>query len=62
MGLFGKLIKTGFDIVTTPIDMARDIVEAALDPATGQPFERTKDKVAKLDSDAEEIRDALDEL
>ena len=61
MGLFGKLIKTTFDVVTLPVDIVKDVATmgGALNdediPYTAQKFER-------LGDDFEEVRDEVDEL
>ena len=61
MSIFGKLLKTGFDIVTTPLDVIADV--ATLGGACndrGEPY--TVSKLKRLKDDAEEIRDEADEL
>lgn len=61
MSIFGKLLKTGFDIVTTPIDVAKDVVTLGGE-LTDQREPYTAKKLKRLRDDAEEIRDELDDL
>lgn len=61
MSIFGKLLKTGFDIVTTPIDVAKDVVTMG-GAMTEEPEPYTVKKLKTLVKDAEEIRDSLDDL
>jgi len=61
MSIFGKLLKTGFDIVTTPLDVIADV--ATLGGTCNdrdEPY--TVSKLRRLKDDAEEIRDEADEL
>jgi hypothetical protein len=61
MSIFGKILKTGFDIVTTPIDVAKDVVSlgGVLD---GHDESYTAKKLKRLQRDAEDMRDELDDL
>lgn len=60
MGLFGKLIKTGIDIVSTPIDVVKDI--ATLGGAvTDEEEPYTIQKLRKIAKDGQSFYDALDE-
>ena len=58
MGLFGKILKTGFDVVTLPIDVVKE-VDAAM---SGDPNSPIKDKANRILEDLEEVRDEIDEL
>jgi hypothetical protein len=58
MGLLGKLLKTGFDVVTTPIDVIKE-VDAAM---SGDPNSPLKDKANRILKDLEEVREEIDEL
>ena len=61
MGLFGKLLKTTFDVVTLPVDIVKDVATMGgvltdeNKPYTAQRFDR-------LGDDLEEIRDEVDDL
>lgn len=61
MGLFGKLLKTTFDVVTLPVDIVKDVATMGgvltdeNKPYTAQKFER-------LGDDLEEVRDEVDDL
>lgn len=61
MSIFGKLLKTGFDIVTTPVAIAKDVVTIG-GLLTDQRKPYTAQKLKQLGEDAEEIRDEFDEL
>jgi hypothetical protein len=58
MGLFGKILKTGFDVVTLPIDVVKE-VDAAM---SGDPNSPIKDKANRILEDLEEVRDEINEL
>jgi len=61
MGLFDKLLKTTFDVVTLPVDIVKDVATMGgvltdeNKPYTAQKFER-------LGDDLEEVRDEIDDL
>lgn len=61
MGLFGKLLKTTFDVVTTPIDIAKDVVTMG-GSLSDQNEPYTSRKLKRLNNDLEEVRDEIDEL
>jgi hypothetical protein len=61
MSIFGKILKTGFDIVTTPIDVVKDVASMG-GVLTDQRESYTTQKLKRLQNDAEEIRDELDDL
>jgi hypothetical protein len=61
MSIFGKILKTGFDIVTTPIDVVKDVASMG-GVLTDQRESYTTQKLKRLHNDAEEIRDELDDL
>lgn len=61
MSLFGKLIKTGFDVVTAPIEIVKDV--ATLGGAcNGEDQTYTGKRLKRLANDAEEVRDEIDDL
>ena len=60
MGFFGKLIKTGIDLVTLPVDVVKDTV--TLGGAVTDEESAVKKKLERLGNDVEEIRDAADKL
>jgi len=61
MGLFGKLLKTTFDVVTLPVDIVKDVATMGgvltdeNEPYTAKNFKR-------LGDDMEEVRDEVDDL
>lgn len=61
MSLFGKILKTAFDVATTPIDIAKDVVTMG-GAMTEQNKPYTAQKISRLLDDGEEIRDEIDKL
>ena len=61
MGLLGKLLKTGLDVVTTPIEIAKDAVTMG-GLTTDEDETYTAKRLKRLSDDTEEIRDEIDEL
>jgi hypothetical protein len=61
MGLFGKLLKTGFDVVTAPIEVAKDAVTLG-GLCTDEEETYTSQRLKRLQKDSEEIREEIDEL
>jgi hypothetical protein len=61
MGLFGKLLKTGLDVVTAPIEVVKDVVTLG-GLNTDQDESYTSKRLKRLADDAEEVRDEVDEL
>lgn len=61
MGLFGKLLKTGFDLATTPIEVAKDALTLG-GICTDQAEPYTVKRLKRLVGDAEEVRDEIDDL
>lgn len=53
MGLFGKLIKTGIDVVTTPIDIASDVI--TMGGAANDTESKIVRKAKKLAQDVDEV-------
>lgn len=51
-GLLGSTIKTGVDVVTTPLDVAGDMIE-------GGQNDRTAIKIEKIGDDIEDVGDEL---
>lgn len=61
MGLFNKLIKTGLNVVTTPIDIVKDVgTLGGLITDQDKPY--TVQKAKKLLDNAGEIQDEIDDL
>jgi hypothetical protein len=61
MGLLGKILKTGFDVVTSPIEVVKDV--ATLGGAcTDQDGPYTVLRLKRLMDDGEEVRDEIDDL
>jgi hypothetical protein len=61
MGLFGKLLKTGLDVVTTPIEVVKDAATLG-GLCTDQDETYTMQRLKRLADDAEEVRDKVDDL
>lgn len=61
MSIFGKILKTALDVITSPIDVAKDVVTLG-GVLTGEPKTYTGKKLERLDDDLEEIRDEADKL
>lgn len=60
MGFFGKLIKTGIDLVTLPVDAVKDTV--TLGGSITDEESAVKKKLERLGEDVEEIREEADKL
>ena len=62
MSLFGKLLKTAFDVATIPVDVVKDVATlgGAVNEKRGGTY--TGDKLRRIGDDGEEIRDELDSL
>jgi hypothetical protein len=61
MSIFGKLVKTAFDTVTLPIDVAKDVVTMG-GAMTEKDKPYTVEKLKKLLDDGKELRDEIDDL
>lgn len=61
MSLFGKLLKTGFDVATSPVEVVKDIATLG-GVLTDQKEPYTVKRLKRLSDDAEEVRDAVDDL
>lgn len=61
MGIFGKILKTTFDIATTPIDVIKDAATMG-GVLTDQDESYTSKKFKRLGDDLEETRNELDDL
>jgi len=60
MSIFGKLLKTGFDIVTTPLDVLADVATmGGVCNDRDEPY--TVSKVKRLLDDADEVLDEIDD-
>ena len=61
MSLFGKLLKTGLDVVTTPIEVVKDVATlGGLSTDEDKPY--TVKHLKRLADDLEEIRDDVDDF
>lgn len=61
MGLFGKLLKTTFDLVTLPVDIVKDVATmGGVLTYENEPY--TAKKFKRLGDDMEEVRDEVDDL
>ena len=61
MGLFGKLLKTTFDLVTLPVDIVKDVATmGGVLTDENEPY--TAKKFKRLGDDMEEVRDEVDDL
>jgi len=61
MGLFGKLLKTTFDVVTLPVDIVKDVATMG-GVLTDENKPYTAQKFDRLGDDLEEVRDEVDDL
>ena len=61
MGLFGKLLKTTFDIVTLPVDVVKDVATFG-GLLSDEDESYTSKKFSRLGDDLEEVRDKIDDL
>lgn len=61
MRIFGKLLKTGFDLATSPIDLVKDVATLG-GSLNGKKQSYTGKKLGQLGDDVDEIRDELDDL
>ena len=61
MSLFGKMLKTGFDVVTAPIEIVKDVATlGGVCNDQSEPY--TVKRLKKLADDIEEIEDEIDDL
>lgn len=61
MGLFGKILKTAFDVVTLPVDVVKDVVTMG-GSLNEQEEPYVAQKFKNLGDDLEEIRNETDKL
>lgn len=61
MSIFGKLLKGGFDLITIPVDIVKDITTLG-GANTNQEVPYTIQKLKKLAEDGNEIREEIDKL
>ena len=61
MSLFGKILKTGFDVVTSPVAIVRDVIPGADGYIDGNRSQFAK-QLEKIAEDSEEVREKIDEL
>jgi hypothetical protein len=60
MSILGKILKTGLDVVTSPIEVVKDVADT-MEGNTNQES-HTARRLRRLGEDLEEVRDELDEL
>lgn len=60
MGLFGNVLKTGFDILTTPIDVVKDVV--TLGGSITEEESAIVKKAKVIGKDLEDIKDSLEDF
>jgi len=61
MGLFGKILKTGIDTLTTPVAIVKDVVTMGGSLSDeSEPY--TVKKLKQIGSDLEDVYDDLTEL
>jgi hypothetical protein len=61
MGLFGKLLGTAFDVVTAPIEIAKDVIPGCGGYIDGN-HSKTADKIEEVSNDLKEVREKLEDL
>jgi hypothetical protein len=61
MSLFGKILKTGFDVVTAPIEIVKDAATLG-GLCTDQDEPYTVKRLKRLKDDSEEVREEIDGL
>jgi hypothetical protein len=61
MSLFGSILKTAIDVVTTPVDVVKDIASLG-GTLTDQDESYTVKKLKKLDKDLKDISDDAGKL
>jgi len=61
MGLFGKILKTGFDVVTSPIEVVKDVATLG-GLATGENETYTGKRLKQLGNDIENVGESLEDL
>ena len=61
MGLFGKLLGTALDVVTTPIAVVKDVIPGAGGFVDGNDS-HTEEKLEQLENDYEKIREDVEDL
>lgn len=61
MGLFNKILKTGLNVITTPIDIVKDVATMG-GLNTNQNETYTGKKLKKILENTEEIQDEIDDL
>lgn len=59
-GLFGNILKTGFDILTTPVDVVKDVI--TLGGALTDEESALVKKANTLEKDLEDVRESLEDL
>lgn len=60
MGLFGNVLKTGFDILTTPIDVVKDVV--TLGGSITEEESAIVKKAKVIGKDLEDIKNSLEDF
>jgi hypothetical protein len=61
MGLFGKLLGTAIDVVTSPIEVVKDAATLG-GLCTGEDETYISKRLRRLAKDADEVRDGIEDL
>lgn len=61
MGLFGDILKTGFDLATSPIEIIKDVATLG-GSVLGEDETYTAKRIKRLARDAADIREDLEDL
>ena len=61
MGLFGKILGTAFDVVTSPIEVVKDAATLG-GLCTGEDETYTGKRLKKLAEDADDVREELEDI
>ena len=61
MSLFGKLLKTTFDVVTLPVSIVKDVATMG-GVLTDEDESYTSQKLDRLNDDLEDVRDEIDKI
>lgn len=61
MGLFGKLIGTALDVVTSPIAIAKDVIPGCGGYVDGN-RSKTGEKLEEIGDDLREVREDIEDL
>ena len=61
MGLFGKILGTALDVVTTPIAIVKDVIPGAGGYVDGN-RSKTGKKIEEIGDDLKEVREDIEDL